>query len=62
MLDPDAPACAEAGRFVQGALKGWVPLCEAIVSWHVIRCEGLHHELAQLLQAFQGNLAKVGLL
>ena len=47
------------GQALQGALKGWVPLCEAIVSWHAIRCEGLRHELAQLMQAYQGNLAKV---
>ena len=46
----------------QGALKGWVPLCEALVSWHIIRCDGLRHDLIQLMQAFKGNLAKVRLL
>ena len=42
----------------QGALKGWVPLCEAIVSWHIIRCDGLRHDLMQLMQAFKANLVK----
>ena len=61
VAEPPAPALIQVGG-LQGALKGWVPLCEAIVSWHAIRCEGLRHELAQIMQAFQGNLAKVGLL
>ena len=46
-------------RGVQGALKGWVPLCEAIVSWHIMRCDGLRHDLMSLMQAFKANLAKV---
>ena len=53
-MDALTAACA-----LQGALKGWVPLCEAIVSWHIIRCDGLRHDLMQLMHAFKSNLAKV---
>lgn len=44
---------------VQGALSGFVPLCEAIASWHIIRCDGLRHELIQLMQLYRNNLAQV---
>ena len=44
---------------MQGALSGFVPLCEAITSWHIIRCDGLRHELIQLMHLFRTNLAQV---
>ena len=43
----------------QGALNGFVPLCEAIASWHIIRCDGLRHELIQLIQLYRTNLIQV---
>lgn len=42
-----------------GALSGFVPLCEAIASWHIIRCDGLRHELIQLMQLYRNNLAQL---
>ena len=36
---------------VQGAGNCFTALCEAIVSWHHVGCEGLHNELIQLMQA-----------
>lgn len=34
----------------QGAGSCFTALCEAIVSWRHVGCEGLHNELIQLMQ------------
>jgi hypothetical protein len=44
--------------FEQGALGSFGPLCEAITSWRVVRCEGSSNQLIQLMQLYRENLAK----
>ncbi len=41
------PLCV---RPMQGAGNCFTALCEAIVSWRHVGCEGLHNELIQLMQ------------
>ena len=41
-------------NILQGAGNCFTALCEAIVSWHQVGCEGLHNELIQLMQASSG--------
>ena len=49
-------------HFVQGGLRAFTPLCEAIVSWRQIQCEGLSNEIVQLMQLYKQNLAPVRFL
>ncbi|GAB4816534.1 hypothetical protein N2152v2_003580 [Parachlorella kessleri] len=42
--------CAVLRLNPQGALPSFVPLCEALVSWKHIGCEGLRNDLIQLMQ------------
>lgn len=44
----------------QGALGGFAKLCEAIVSWHSLRCEGLANELVQIMRLYKTTLESVG--
>ena len=46
-------ACSH--RLVQGAGNCFTALCEAIVSWRHVGCEGLHNELIQLMQVGAGG-------
>lgn len=40
---------------LQGAGNCFTGLCEAIVSWRHVGCEGLHNELIQLMQVWVGD-------
>lgn len=44
---------------VQGALGAFGSVCEAIVSWRHIRCEGLRNEISQLMSAYKHELQSV---
>ena len=44
---------------LQGAGGCFTGLCEAIVSWQRVACEGLHNELIQLMQASPGRRRRV---
>lgn len=48
----------EEGR-AQGALGAFGSVCEAIVSWRHIRCEGLRNEISQLMSAYKHELQSV---
>lgn len=45
MITPLLPA-----SLLQSVFAAFVPLCEAVVSWRAMSCEGLRNELTQLLQ------------
>ena len=45
---------------VQGAVRAFTPLCEAVTSWRQIQCEGLSNEIIQLMQLYKQNFAPVG--
>lgn len=44
------PSTCGVCSWVQGAGNCFTALCEAIVSWRHVGCEGLHNELIQLMQ------------
>ncbi|KAK9804853.1 hypothetical protein WJX72_008726 [[Myrmecia] bisecta] len=44
----------------QGALPSFTSLCEAIVSWRMIRCEGLRNEISQMMQLYKQSLTAIG--
>jgi hypothetical protein len=44
----------------QGALGGFSKVCEAIVSWHALHCEGLANELVQIMCLYKQRLESVG--
>ena len=45
---------------MQGAGGCFTALCEAIVSWRHVGCEGLHNELTQLMQGYKAQLVAMG--
>ena len=53
-------ADAQRVRAVQGAVRAFTPLCEAVTSWRQIQCEGLNNEIIQLMQLYKQNFAPVG--
>ncbi|KAI3424477.1 hypothetical protein D9Q98_010027 [Chlorella vulgaris] len=52
--------CAVLRLNPQGAGNCFTPLCEAIVSWRHVGCEGLHNELIQLMQGYKLQLTGMG--
>lgn len=52
--------CAVLQLNPQGAGNCFPSLCEAIVSWRHVGCEGLHNELIQLMQGYKAQLAGMG--
>lgn len=44
---------------MQGAVRSFSQLCEAVTSWRQIQCEGLRNEIVQLLQLYKQNLEPV---
>jgi len=44
---------------LQGALRAFTSLCEAITSWKVIQCEGLSNEIVHLMQLYKQNFQSV---
>ena len=40
-------------------MRAFTPLCEAIVSWRQLHCEGLQNQIIQLMQLYKQNLAAV---
>lgn len=45
---------------VQGALPHFTLLCEAFTSWRRFLDNGLHNEMAQVMQLYQQSLAAAG--
>ncbi|PRW61530.1 transportin-1-like isoform X1 [Chlorella sorokiniana] len=52
--------CALLRLNPQGAGNCFTALCEAIVSWRHVGCEGLHNELIQLMQGYKEQLTQMG--
>lgn len=52
--------CALLRLNPQAAGNCFTALCEAIVSWRHVGCEGLHNELIQLMQGYKAQLAGMG--
>eukprot|EP00884_Botryococcus_braunii_P019984 jgi/Botrbrau1/666/Bobra.0161s0050.1 len=48
--------CAMLRLNPQGALPAFGSVCDAIVSWRLIRCEGLRNEISQLMTAYKNEL------
>mmetsp|Transcript_9191 Transcript_9191/g.26329 ORF Transcript_9191/g.26329 Transcript_9191/m.26329 type:complete len:907 (-) Transcript_9191:548-3268(-) len=44
----------------QGAMGAFTQLCEAVVSWRHIGCEGLQNELSQIMKSYQSTLQAGG--
>lgn len=52
--------CAIVRLNPAGTIGAFVPLCEAVVSWRAIGCEGLRNELTQLMQGYKQQLLALG--
>lgn len=46
---------------MQGALPGFVGICEAVTSWRHIRDEGLLNEMIQIMQLYKQHLTAGGM-
>ena len=55
-----APACQGLLYVVQGALPHFALLCEAFASWRRFLDNGLHNEMAQVMQLYKQSLAAAG--
>lgn len=55
-----APACQGLLYVAQGALPHFALLCEAFTSWRRFLDNGLHNEMAQVMQLYKQSLAAAG--
>lgn len=44
----------------EAAVPSFSVLCQAFASWRHVQCEGLLHEMGQILAAFKASLAASG--